>query len=92
MEGGAVGCTRKACACNPEQEKSRRYKMRDPSQCKAALFGCDPGTKPFFNDCGCGCEQPATCPASVNCMPGPGSQPCNQDEIKKTCPFTEIAQ
>jgi hypothetical protein len=91
MEDGSVACTKKACACSPETETNRRYKMRDASQCKAALFQCDPGTKPFFSDCGCGCEQPATCPQFVNCMPGPGAQPCNEDEIKKSCPFTQIA-
>lgn len=54
-----VACTRRACApaaCNPDNEPNREYRMRDPAQCKAALFSCDTGKKPFFNDCGCGCE------------------------------------
>jgi len=55
-EQGSVSCTERACACNPDKETNRRYKMRDPKQCKAALFSCEAGTKPFFNECGCGCE------------------------------------
>lgn len=57
---GNVACTEKACApsaaCNPDKEPNREYKMRSPADCKAALFRCDTGKKPFFNDCGCGCE------------------------------------
>jgi hypothetical protein len=55
-----VACTRKACAptaaCNPDNEPNREYKIRNPDECKAALFRCDTGKKPFFNECGCGCE------------------------------------
>ena len=42
--------------CDPAKEPNREYKMRDPNQCKAALFQCPAGKKPFFNNCGCGCE------------------------------------
>ena len=37
-------------------DPSRRYISRDPEQCAAIRFFCDPGEQPFFNDCGCGCE------------------------------------
>lgn len=61
-ESGNVACTEKACApapaaaCDPAKEPNREYKMRSPDQCKAALFRCETGKKPFFNACGCGCE------------------------------------
>lgn len=57
-EAGAA-CTRKACAaaaCSPDKEPNREYKIRNPEECKAALFRCDAGKKTFFNECGCGCE------------------------------------
>ena len=57
-----VACTQRACApaptaaCSPDKEPNREYKMRNPDECKAALFRCDTGKKAFFNACGCGCE------------------------------------
>jgi len=42
--------------CDPSKEPNREYKMRDPNQCKVALFQCPAGKKAFFNNCGCGCE------------------------------------
>jgi hypothetical protein len=87
-----VACTEKACQCDPEREKNREYRIRDQNQCKAALYRCPEGAKPFVNTCGCGCEQPASCPQNFNCMPGPGAAPCNMDEIKKKCPLSVIAQ
>lgn len=86
-----VACTKKACACDPAREQHRQYKLKDPNECKVAFFQCPVGAKPFFNDCGCGCEQPASCPPSFNCMPGPGSVPCDAEAIKKQCPLSIIA-
>src|SRR5215218_6958194 len=43
-------------ACSPEKEPTREYKIRNPDECKTALFRCATGKKPFFNACGCGCE------------------------------------
>ncbi|HZF49000.1 MAG TPA: hypothetical protein VE093_10140 [Polyangiaceae bacterium] len=42
--------------CDPGKEPNRAYTMRDPNQCKVALFQCPAGKKAFFNNCGCGCE------------------------------------
>lgn len=39
-----------------EEYPRRHYVSRDPEQCAAIRFRCDPGYQPFFNDCGCGCE------------------------------------
>jgi hypothetical protein len=53
---GATPPATPASACDPSKEPNRQYTMRDPNQCKAALFRCADGKKPFFNSCGCGCE------------------------------------
>lgn len=33
------------------------YVSRDPNECAAILFVCADGATPFFNECGCGCQQ-----------------------------------
>lgn len=38
-------------------QPGRWYAARDPAQCAVLRFYCEPGWQPFFNDCGCGCEQ-----------------------------------
>lgn len=44
-----------------EVSEGAEYVNDDPSSCAAAFFVCDAGTKPFFNDCGCGCEPDDAC-------------------------------
>jgi hypothetical protein len=39
--------------CN---KPGRTYVSRDPAQCAAILFFCEPGKTVFFDECGCGCE------------------------------------
>lgn len=58
--GGMVGCTKMACpppppACNPANEPQRNY-VGDRQQCMVIRYTCQPGTRPFSNECGCGCE------------------------------------
>lgn len=36
-----------------------RYVSRDPAECPAILFVCQPGETAFFNECGCGCQTQA---------------------------------
>lgn len=36
---------------------TKTYVSTDLEQCAAIRFLCDGGTEPFFNDCGCGCEE-----------------------------------
>ncbi len=88
-ESGAVMCTKRACvACDPAREPNRRYRG-NPEQCMVMRFACDPGTTYFSRPGGCGCEQPADCPAFINCMPGPGVPSC--EPARARCPFTPVA-
>ncbi len=90
--GGAIACTEMACACNPASEHNNKYVGASPAQCAVIRFVCEPGTSYFANACGCGCQQPADCPAFVNCMPGPGApSPHCSAEARGRCPYTEIA-
>jgi hypothetical protein len=50
-----VGCTKRACACNPANEPLRSY-VGTPQQCMVIRYTCTAGRRAFQNDCGCGCE------------------------------------
>lgn len=52
---GLVGCTKKACVCNPAAEPHRSY-VGTPQQCMLIRYSCPKGQASFSNDCGCGCE------------------------------------
>ncbi len=82
-----VGCTKVGCACDPKSEWWRKYVADSPAACATIKFACEEHTTPFFNDCGCGCEQSSSCPEWFNCMP---PSPCDGDAMKK-CPFSGIA-
>ena len=90
-EGGSVGCTKIACLpkCDPAKEKNRKYVGSSPEKCMVIKFACEAGTAYFGNDCGCGCEQPSDCPASIDCMPGPGKTPCAAERAR--CPYSPVA-
>lgn len=69
-EQATVSCTKTACACDPTKEWWRNYVATSGKECMLVDFACDNGTKPFSNDCGCGCEEPNTCPQFAQCDPG----------------------
>jgi hypothetical protein len=76
--------------CNPSTEYNRDY-VGLGDQCQLIDFMCGDNTTPFFNECGCGCEQDSSCPEWVDCMPGPTPNPqCGQDFLT-TCPYTQVA-
>jgi Pacifastin inhibitor (LCMII) len=52
---GSVGCTKKACVCNPEAEPWRDY-LGTPVTCQTIVVSCTTNKRPFQNACGCGCE------------------------------------
>lgn len=54
---GSVGCTKRACACDPANEPWRNY-IGTPQQCMTIRYTCSSGKVPFQNSCGCGCETP----------------------------------
>lgn len=85
--GGAVGCTKLACPCDPAEEWYREYVATNPEACQVIDYACPPGVSPFFNDCGCGCEQPSWCPQSFDCMPPVN---CDTQAIHELCPYSVI--
>lgn len=54
---GSVGCTKRACTCDPANEPWRSY-IGTPQQCMTIRYTCSAGKVPFQNSCGCGCETP----------------------------------
>lgn len=53
---GSVGCTKRACVCNPAAEPWRNY-VGTPAQCQTIRYTCIATQRSFQNDCGCGCEE-----------------------------------
>lgn len=93
LEDGGIACTEMACIdeCNSETDWWRRYVATSREACAAVRFACDPNTTPFFNDCGCGCEQSAQCAEWYDCMPSPDGPGCDLEWIRTNCPFSGIA-
>jgi hypothetical protein len=85
-ENGGVACTKLACACDPGKEWWRSYIATDPQKCLLADYACEPSTTPFSNACGCGCEEDASCPPFIDCMP-----PSDCSALVKKCPFSGVA-
>ncbi len=77
-----------SCPCDPATEWWRDYVATSPSACATIKYGCPENTKGFQNTCGCGCEQDASCPEYFDCMP---PSPCDAAQIKKDCPYSDIA-
>lgn len=82
-----VSCTDMACACDPGREWWRDYIATSPSKCAAAIYTCPEHTTQFANACGCGCEQDASCPESIDCMPP--APDC--DALRARCPYSSVA-
>lgn len=72
-------------ACDRDQEVHRHYVSESPEQCQLIDYVCPPHATGFSNACGCGCEQPDTCPAAIDCAPGTTVDPlCASEE----CPYS----
>ena len=64
----------------------RRYVSRDLDRCATILFRCEPGARPFSDECGCGCLRGTWSrlepqPGGVRCREnicGPGEYCCNE--------------
>jgi hypothetical protein len=84
--GLSITCTKPSVACDRAAQYNRSYTEADVSRCSSIKFECVAGTQPFSDSCGCGCEQPATCPRYVDCMPGGTSDPLCSNAT--SCPFT----
>jgi len=73
--------------CEDGREPYREY-VAFGADCQVVDYQCPEHTTSFTNECGCGCEQPETCPEFVDCMPGGQVDPlCSSDE----CPYTTRA-
>lgn len=86
--GGAPGSAGAGgVSCDPQSERDRKYVATNPGACALIDYLCPVNTTYFGNDCGCGCEQDASCPDYVDCMPGPGPQNslCSSPS---QCPYT----
>ena len=55
LSSGGVGCTKRACMCNPEAEPWRNY-IGTPTTCQTIRYMCTADKRSFQNACGCGCE------------------------------------
>ena len=79
-----------AGTCNPSTDYNLHYASTNVTQCQALDFVCPTNTTYFSNACGCGCQQSASCPQNVDCMPGTGtlSSLCSDNTI---CPYTTRA-
>ena len=90
---GVVSCTKKTCApCDSSVDDHRHgYIGKSPMECSTIRYKCGPNTEPFINDCGCGCEQAASCPEYFDCQPSPGSPPCDTQALMMQCPYSGIA-
>jgi hypothetical protein len=87
-EAGTIGCTEMACTCDPKKEWYREYVTTNPKTCELIDYSCPPNTTGFWNACGCGCEQSASCPEYFDCMP---PEPCNPEALQLECPYSGIA-
>ena len=75
---GGVDCGGVCIQNEPEGcqiDPAKEYNRLDPAQCAAARFFCPPGSQPFFDECGCGCEVGQVC-GSAFC--GAGEFCCNE--------------
>lgn len=89
-DSGATGCTTMACVCDPATEWNKNY-VGSPSNCPVIDFVCPDNTTMFANECGCGCQQDPSCPEWFDCMPSPGTPPCDTQALQARCPYSGFA-
>lgn len=85
-ESGAAVCQDVSPACDYD-DPARRYVARSPEQCQLVRFTCEPGLAPFFDDCGCGCEQLTDPACKRNGCSGQICSPVDARPIITTCEF-----
>jgi len=75
--------------CDLGPQPDRNYIGHSAVECELIDFTCPAHTTGFSDLCGCGCEQPESCPDWVDCAPGQELDPlCSSEE----CPYTLRAQ
>ena len=55
-----LDCSEEAAGCPDPDDPAVHYKSRDPEACAVIRFRCEPGQVGFSNECGCGCQTPAS--------------------------------
>lgn len=82
--GTVIVCQKLEAYCDIGDEPNRHY-VGQGSECVGLDFSCPETTIRFDEPCGCGCEQPATCPPYIDCLPSNEVDPlCQSDE----CPYS----
>jgi hypothetical protein len=73
-------------ACDLGSQPNRNYIGSSAESCEGIDFACPEHTLGFSDYCGCGCEQPDTCPEFIDCAPGGDVDPlCESNE----CPYSQ---
>lgn len=82
--GEIIICQKLEAYCDVGEQPNRHY-VGQGSECIGIDLACPEHTTSFDEPCGCGCEQPSSCPAYIDCMPTNEPDPlCNSDE----CPYS----
>ena len=84
-----IWCAKASSVCNVSTDYNLHYMGTSSAQCQTLRFACPANTTMFNNACGCGCQQSASCPEYVDCMPGPSAS--NSLCSDSTCPYTTRA-
>jgi hypothetical protein len=84
-----IWCAKASSVCNVSTDYNLHYVGTSSAQCQTIKFVCPTNTTMFSNACGCGCQQSASCPEYVDCMPGPSTP--NSLCSDNTCPYTTRA-
>jgi hypothetical protein len=86
--GTVIVCQTSPVECDHEANPNLHYVGESAEECQVIDYSCPEHTTGFSNECGCGCEQPDSCPEFVGCLPGGNVDPlCNSEE----CPYTSRA-
>ena len=78
-----VICTEADCGCENGGDRNKDYVSESPEECAQLDYVCVEGLTCFHDHCGGGCEQPADCPATIDCEP-----PTDCSELIKKCPLS----
>jgi hypothetical protein len=85
---GTVSCSAEpTCSCDPPHEWWRSYVSTNPAECTALDYACEGELKPFSNACGCGCEEPTSCPEYAQCDAGVEPEDCQR--MLAVCPYVK---
>lgn len=86
--GTVITCAQGIAVCDLGPQPNRHYVAYSALECVGIDFACPAHTTGFSDVCGCGCEQPDTCPEFIDCQPGTQLDPlCESDE----CPYSTRA-